>query len=180
MQAKQFFWVVGCGLFAMIMLTDPPVAAPGPRAQATAAADASAPRAETPRSVQHVDSMTGQVVLDRQADGHFYARPTIGYNEVAVLVDTGASIVALTGEDADRAGIAWSRADLRPIGEGASGEVEGVPVMLDRVELGGLVAHDVAAAVIPDGLGVTLLGQSFLRRVGKVEIVGETMVLSGS
>jgi aspartyl protease family protein len=52
-----------------------------------------------------------------------------------------------------------------------------VPVTLDRVQLGNREVQSVEAVVIPDGLGVSLLGQSFLERVGRVEISGNTMVL---
>ncbi|WP_230292165.1 TIGR02281 family clan AA aspartic protease [Croceicoccus sp. Ery5] len=120
----------------------------------------------------------GDIRLDRRGDGHFYAQPSIGGRQLDVMVDTGASFVALTGDDARAAGIYWNEADIRPVARGASGMVEGVPVMIDRIELGGTEMRDVEAAVIPDGLPVTLLGQSYLRRFDKVEIEGDSMILS--
>ena len=63
------------------------------------------------------------------------------------------------------------------VDEGAGGEVRGVQVMLDRVQLGNREVQSVPAVVLPEGLGVSLLGQSFLEKVGRVEISGNTMVL---
>ncbi len=123
--------------------------------------------------------MSGGTVLDRAGDGHFYADVGVESRPVHFLVDTGASIVALTGADARSVGLVWNDADLVPVGRGASGTVYGVPVRLDRVELDNLVARDVAAAIIPEGLDVSLLGQSFLTHLPGVKIEGDRMVLGG-
>ncbi len=119
----------------------------------------------------------GDVTLRRQSDGHFYANITVDSQDMRVLVDTGASIIALTGHDARMLGLDWNPADVRPIGRGASGDVYGVPVMLDSVSLEGIEASKVQAVIVPDGLDVTLLGQSFLSQIDKVEISGNKMVL---
>lgn len=119
----------------------------------------------------------GDVTLRRQSDGHFYANITVESQDLRVLVDTGASIIALTGNDARMLGLDWASEDVRPIGRGASGDVFGVPVMLDRVNLEGIEASKVQAVIVPQGLDVTLLGQTFLSQIDKVEISGNTMVL---
>lgn len=121
--------------------------------------------------------LAGGTVLDREADGHFYADATVASYRAHFLVDTGASIVALTAADARAVGLDWSDDDLKPIGRGASGTVYGVPVRLDRMELGDFEAKDVDAAIIPDGLDVSLLGQSFLSRLHGVRIDGDRMIL---
>lgn len=121
--------------------------------------------------------LAGETVLTRAPDGHFYADAEVQQHTAHFLVDTGATIVALTGNDARAIGLDWSDSDLKLIGRGASGPVYGVPVMLSRMELGGLKARDVQAAVVPDGLEVSLLGQSFLSRLGDVRIEGEHMTL---
>ena len=112
--------------------------------------------------------------LERAADGHFYAEAQVNGARIRFLVDTGASIVALTPADAQRAGIATGSERAKAIGAG--GQVEVVPVTIDRIAIGPLSATGVRGA-IADGLPVSLLGQSFLSRVGSVEIRGERMVL---
>lgn len=120
----------------------------------------------------------GEVALSRQSDGHFYANITVDSQDMRVLVDTGASIVALTGADARGLGIDWDPGQVRPIGRGASGDVYGVPVMLERIALEGIEASQVQAVIVPEGLDVTLLGQSFLSQIDKVEISGNKMILT--
>lgn len=125
------------------------------------------------------DWLAGQTVLKRQPDGHFYADASIEGTQLRMLVDTGASIVALTGEDASAAGLAWDESRVQPIGRGASGPVNGVPVRIERMEIDGMEARDVPAVIIPEGLDVSLLGQSFLSRLPSVEIKDDELTLGG-
>ena len=114
--------------------------------------------------------------LKRQRDGHFYASGIVDGASVEFLVDTGASIVALTGSDALAAGLSWSESEIRQIGTGASGAVYGVPIYLSQIEVGSVTQHNVRAVIIPRGLEISLLGQSFLSDINSVEIVGDEMI----
>lgn len=129
--------------------------------------------------VQSEQWQGGQVVLPRQGDGHFYTHAMIDGERLRMLVDTGASVVALTGEDAEALGFTWNDADLKPIGRGANGVVEGLQVRIERMEIGGIEAQGIDAAIIPEGLDVSLLGQSFLSKVHNVQITGNEMRLGG-
>ena len=121
----------------------------------------------------------GEEVLPRAGDGHFYADVTVNGTSALMLVDTGASIVALTGEDAEAMGVEWDPADVKPVAQGANGAVYGVNVTLDQVQLGQLEAQKVEAVVVPEGLGISLLGQSFLSKIDNVQMVDDKMVLGG-
>ncbi len=121
----------------------------------------------------------GDHTLDRQADGHFYASAIVDGAAVRMMVDTGASVIALTAADASAAGLDWDEADSRVIGQGASGPVRGVTAQLDEVEIGGIVHRNVDAVIIPEGLGISLLGQSWLSQVKNVEISGDRMTMRG-
>jgi aspartyl protease family protein len=112
--------------------------------------------------------------IERAPDGHFYVEALVNGASVRFLVDTGASVVALTGADARRAGIALP--SERATARGAGGAIEVAPVTIDRIAIGALEARGVRGAVA-DELRVSLLGQSYLERVGSVEISGDTMVL---
>ena len=113
--------------------------------------------------------------LQREENGHFYAEAVIAGEPVLMLVDTGASTVALTTEDAARVGVDFSEEDFQPIGTGASGAVRGVRTTLDSVDVDGKEVPAVEAAVI-EGLEVSLLGQSYLSRLDSVSMSGDTMV----
>ena len=184
MSVKQFFWITFGLALGGAMLFDgerSPRDRNGPQsreeAEAMLASTTYTPDPYAPARNMQDDVSFGEVRLSRQADGHFYARPMISGTEVAALVDTGAGIVALTAEDARAAGIFWNETDVRLIGRGASGDVYGVATTIDRIELNGLVAYQVPAAVIPEGLDVTLLGQSFLSRIDSVRIENDAMIL---
>lgn len=121
----------------------------------------------------------GETALRRAPDGHFYAEPVIDGVPMRMMVDTGASVIALRGADAEALGLAWTVDELRPIARGAGGMVSGFPVMLESVQLGELELRRVQAVVIPEGLPISLLGQSFLNRIGRIEVTGEQMLLGG-
>ena len=112
--------------------------------------------------------------LVRSPDGHFYADAQVNGAQVRFIIDTGASMVALTPADAQRAGIALpsARAEARSAG----GTVEVIPVTVDRIAVGPLESRGVRGAVVPN-LSVSLLGQTFLSQVGSVEIRGDRMIL---
>jgi aspartyl protease family protein len=118
----------------------------------------------------------GSITLFREDDGHFYADAQVNGMPVHFLVDTGASGIALAREDAERAGVLVDPSEGGVIGSGASGEVRGHYVELDRVTLGSKEAEDMTAVVLEGG-DMSLFGQSFLSRFDSVEIHGDEMVL---
>lgn len=111
----------------------------------------------------------------RAPDGHFYAEATVNGAPVRFLIDTGASGVVLTRDDARRASVGGG--DFTAEGIGAAGRIKLQPVMLSRLAIGTVAADNVPAMVAEPGLPVSLLGQSFLARWSRVEISGDRMVL---
>ena len=131
---------------------------------------------ENESEAQAVESGSGSVTLERAFDGHFYADAQVNGATVHFLVDTGASGIALSADDARAAGLAFDPGQAEVIGSGASGAVTGHWVKLNRVELGLKSVND-APAVILEGGDRSLLGQSFLSEFSSVEVHGDTMVL---
>jgi aspartyl protease family protein len=106
------------------------------------------------------------LTLSRDGNGHFHAQAVIDGRRAELLVDTGASLVTLRESDAARLGFRPARRDYTARIATANGMALGAPVSLNRVEIGGLVVHNVRALVLPDGaLSQNLLGMSFLSRV---------------
>src|SRR3954451_22519816 len=127
--------------------------------------------------LQNVASLEdGSVQLQRQQNGHFYADVDINGADVHALVDTGASGIALSRDDARKAGIATSIGMNDVIGRGADGDVRGEVVTIDRISLGSASAEHMDAIVLNSG-EQSLLGQQFLSKFDSVEIHGDTMVL---
>jgi aspartyl protease family protein len=164
--------VVGLGLLGMTLLA-PSFKAALPPAPATAKR-AVAPTSDVAPQPSQIGNGIAARELIRSPDGHFYADAMVNGALVHFMVDTGASIVALTRADAQRAGIPLSGERAEAIGAG--GSVEVVPVTIERIAIGPLEARSVRGAVA-DQLPVSLLGQSYLEQVGSVEIRGDRMVL---
>jgi aspartyl protease family protein len=116
-------------------------------------------------------------VLTRAEDGHFYAEAQVNGAAVHFLVDSGASAVVLTRADAQRAGIAAGTGEFTASAESANGRVGLKPVTIDRIAIGPVSANGVRGAVAETDLAISLLGQSFLARVARVEIEGDIMRL---
>lgn len=114
------------------------------------------------------------VTLERNATGHYVASGRINGEPVVMLLDTGATSVAVPEKLA-------RRLDLPHQGEvwftTANGRVRGQLTMFDEISLGGVTAHQVRGS-ISSGLsdGMVLLGMSFLGRFD-IEIRGKQMVL---
>jgi aspartyl protease family protein len=122
------------------------------------------------------DPLDRSIELTRDTNGYFYADVQINGAPLHMLVDTGASGIALSRDDARLAGIATAIAMDEVVGEGADGAVRGQPVMLDTVTLGDKTATGLPAVVLNSG-GQSLLGQSFLSRFASVHIEGDRMIL---
>ncbi len=106
------------------------------------------------------------VVLTKGRNGHFEVDARVDGRRIAFLVDTGASHIALRESEANRLGIYPRPSDFTVRVSTANGMTRAAPVMLRTVEVGDILARDVQAIVHPDkGLGVNLLGMSFLSRV---------------
>lgn len=117
-----------------------------------------------------------ETVLDRSADGHFYADVAINGATVRFLVDTGSTMIALSEDDAKKAGIAVDPADYALLGEGASGLVRGKETTVTRLSLGSIEQRDVKAAVI-EGATTSLLGAQFLDTIDEIIIRKGQMTL---
>ena len=105
------------------------------------------------------------------ANGHFFTDAEVNGRRIEVLVDTGASIVALTYEDAQAIGVAPAAKEFTHTVSTANGVAKVAPVVLDRVQIGDIMVRRVEAAVIERGkLRTTLLGNSFLGRLSRYEV----------
>ncbi|WP_296677515.1 TIGR02281 family clan AA aspartic protease [Novosphingobium sp.] len=119
------------------------------------------------------------MVLERDGSGQFRLTATIDNEDVSFLVDTGADLVALTEDTANRLGLLPPEDEFQPVMKTASGTGYGAPIMLETVEVGGERFRNVEAVVMK-GLQTDLLGQSVLRRMGGVELQGDSMVIRPS
>lgn len=120
------------------------------------------------------------LVLDANAQGHFYTEVAIDGNRLSMMVDTGATLCAFSQEDAERAGIRVYERDFTARTQTANGVVMVAPVRIPVIRIGTISVRDVEAVVVPRGrLATSLLGMSFLRRLGDVSMARGRLTLRG-
>ncbi|WP_026622117.1 aspartyl protease family protein [Ensifer sp. WSM1721] len=104
-----------------------------------------------------------EVLLQKRIDGHFAADATINGHDVNMLVDTGASSIALTYEDAERIGLDPANLSYRVTVMTANGPALAAPVTLAEIAIGPIQRKNIRAMVAAEGkLDRSLLGMSFL------------------
>ncbi len=120
-----------------------------------------------------------RVALSANPEGHFVADAVIDGGRVTVMVDTGATMVALTEKTARSLGLNPAQSAFSERLSTANGVVMAARATLSEVRLGNVVLRDVAAVIVPgNALPVDLLGMSFLGRLSKFEIASGQLVLS--
>jgi aspartyl protease family protein len=116
--------------------------------------------------------------IHRDQRGHFQTDARIEGRSVSFMVDTGASVVALTEKDAALIGVRPSFGDYTVQVSTANGTVKAARARLVSVDIGGLVVRDVDALVLPDtALRENLLGLSYLSRLKRFEYANGRLVL---
>ena len=111
-------------------------------------------------------------------NGHYMVKAFINNQPITVLVDTGASAVALSAHDAEQVGLHPGLLTYNVMVATANGTVKAARVKLDKVEIDGVRVDDVDALVMPEGaLTGTLLGMTFLSRLSSFTSEGGKLTL---
>ncbi len=116
-------------------------------------------------------------VYRRARDGHFYVDADVNGARIRFLVDTGATYVALSPDDARSAGLRVFDSDYTAQTSTANGVTRVAPVTLRQVELDQLQLFDVRAVVLEKPMPVSLLGMSFLSRLQGYETRNDELIL---
>ena len=115
--------------------------------------------------------LNAATALKAGQNGHFIVKAEINGRNVKVMVDTGASAVALSYEDAKDIGLHPGNLDYNVPVSTANGIVKAAGVNLDKVEIDGVRVSDVQGLVMPEGvMRGSLLGMSFLGKLQSFKI----------
>ena len=117
---------------------------------------------QNPNKAFRLGNDAQSVTLKRGLDGHYRAEALINNQKVDVLVDTGATGVAISQRVADKLGLKSIDAVTTNT---ANGNSVGYMVRLESVKVGGVEAQNVAAMIAPGLDGDVLLGMSYLGRM---------------
>jgi aspartyl protease family protein len=115
--------------------------------------------------------LNAATALKAGQNGHFIVNAEINGRNVKVLVDTGASAVALSYEDAKDIGLHPGSLDYNVPVSTANGMVKAAGVNLEKVEIDGVRVSDVQGLVLPEGaMRGSLLGMSFLSKLQSFKV----------
>ena len=120
----------------------------------------------------------GHFRISADRSGHYLTDAQINGRPLNFMVDTGASLVILRYEDARMLGVMYGSDQFEVSVQTANGVAKAHRVKLNSVRLGSISFDDVDALVMEQGaLRTNLLGMSFLKRLSRYEVRGDTLVL---
>jgi len=143
-----------------------------PRSAAAEPTEIKTVSAETPRK-------TGTVVSipKSKSDGQYWTDARVNSGHVRFLIDTGASAVALTLDDARKSGIRTHDLEFNVPVSTAGGTNMAAFVNLKSISVGAITIRNIDALIIPEGLDTSLLGMTYLGELQKVEATPNALLL---
>jgi len=144
-----------------------------------AAADSATPSvASLAVEPQKMNSARRTATIRSRPDGHYWTRALVNKkSSVEFMVDTGASVVALTYKDAQKMGLRPDKLDYRWEIRTAGGIAMGASVKIDSIQINQVHVKNVDAMVLRTDLEQSLLGMSFLRELYSYEFRGDRMLI---
>lgn len=120
----------------------------------------------------------GKVSLSADAGGQYHASVEIEGQVLPMLVDTGATLVALKYEDAAALGVVPAPGEFNSPVSTANGTIKAARITLREVRVDNIRVQNVAAMVLPErALARSLLGMSFLKKLSSFKVAGGRLVL---
>jgi clan AA aspartic protease (TIGR02281 family) len=121
-----------------------------------------------------------EAVAERGPDGSFAFDAVVNGSHVTMMFDTGATTVAIRGEDAERLGINMARLRFSAKVKTANGIADVAPVTIDTLSIGSITQRHISGFVAKPGmLQENLLGQTFLTRLARYNVEDNRLVLTG-
>lgn len=120
----------------------------------------------------------GSIRLPRGSDGHYSAVIAVNGIDIRFIVDTGASQVVLSAQDARRIGIDPASLSYTGRANTANGTVQTAPIMLTQMDLGGIRLGPLPAVVNGGAMDQSLLGMRYLSQFSRIEIIDDQMILT--
>jgi aspartyl protease family protein len=117
------------------------------------------------------------VRISLSPDGHFWARAEINGRPKRLLIDSGATITALSEETARAAGVETNTDGFPMVIRTANGTIAAKGGTIELLKVGGLETRDVGVVVSPAFGDIDVIGMNFLSRLGSWRVEGRTLIL---
>ncbi|MFZ3482541.1 retropepsin-like aspartic protease family protein [Sphingomonas sp. 3-13AW] len=119
----------------------------------------------------------GEVRIRMSPDGHFWARAKINGVERRMLVDSGATITAISEQTAEAASVGSGGTLMPVVLQTANGLAQARTGSVKRLELGSITARDLKVAISPALGDMDVLGMNFLSALASWRVEGRTLIL---
>ena len=115
--------------------------------------------------------------LPMARDGHFWVRVRVGAVEQRMLVDSGATVTALSSDAAAALGLKVETPLFPVVLQTANGSIKAQTATIPELRIGNIVARDLPVVVSPAFGDVNVVGMNFLSRLKSWRVEGQTMIL---
>ena len=119
-----------------------------------------------------------EVRIRMSADGHFWADVTVAGVSRRMLIDSGATVTALSSDTAAAMGLRVERPLFPVLIQTANGQVSARTTTIGEMRLGNIVARDLPAVVAPAFGDTDVLGMNFLSKLASWRVEGRTLILA--
>ena len=124
------------------------------------------------------EGAASEMVLRANANGHFIVTAEVNGTPIRFVVDTGATDIMISADDAERAGFRPHQLNFTKKYQSANGIVRGAPVRLRSLRVGQIEMYDVEASVNEVDIGISLLGMGFLSRLEGYQVENGKLVMA--
>jgi aspartyl protease family protein len=119
----------------------------------------------------------GHLVFLKSSDGHFHVDAIVNGAKIRFIVDTGATDLVLSPEDAGKIGYKLSELKYDRLYVTANGMVKAASILITSIEIGGVQFRDVDASINSAPMQSSLLGMSFLERLEYYKFQDDQLIL---
>lgn len=119
----------------------------------------------------------GKLIFRKSADGHFHVDALVNGAKINFIVDTGATDLVLSPEDAEKMGYKLSELEYDRLYITANGVVKAASILITSVQIGGIEFRDVDASINSAPMQSSLLGMSFLERLEYYQFQDEQLIM---
>lgn len=127
----------------------------------------------------NAQEVSGKEMRVRMADdGHFWVRVAINGVERRMLVDSGATVTALSSDTLDAVGLKAGDGPFPMLIQTANGTVKAETAMVPELRIGNIVARDVPVVTSPSFGDMDVVGMNFLSRLKSWRVEGRTLILT--